>query len=49
MKKINANKVYAFIGRALVYASLYVAAVVGTEGILTKQYLLNGRRNKKCF
>ena len=30
MKKIDRNKVYAFIGRAVVYASLYVAAVVGT-------------------
>lgn len=30
MKKIDKNKVYAFIGRAIVYSSLYIAAVVGT-------------------
>lgn len=30
MKKIDKNKVYAFIGRAVVYASLYALAVVGT-------------------
>ena len=29
-RKIDPNKVYAFIGRAVVYSSLYVAAVVGT-------------------
>lgn len=30
MKKINKNKVYAFIGRAVVYIGLYVGAVAGT-------------------
>ena len=30
MKKIDKNKVYAFIGRAVVYAGLYVGAVAGT-------------------
>lgn len=30
MKKIDKRKVYAFIGRAVVYSSLYMAAIVGT-------------------
>lgn len=30
MKKIDKNKVYSFIGRAVVYSSLYIAAVAGT-------------------
>ena len=30
MKKIDKNKVYAFIGRAVVYTSLYALAVAGT-------------------
>ena len=30
MKKIDKNKVYAFIGRAVVYAGLYVGAVAFT-------------------
>ena len=30
MKKIDQNKVYAFIGQAVVYTSLYIAAVAGT-------------------
>lgn len=30
MKKLNKNKVYQFIGQAVVYSSLYLAAVVGT-------------------
>ena len=30
MKKIDKNKVYAFIGRAVVYTSLYVGAVAFT-------------------
>lgn len=30
MKKIDKNKVYAFIGRAVVYVSLYVGAVAFT-------------------
>lgn len=30
MKRIDKNKVYAFIGRAVVYSSLYIAAVAGT-------------------
>ena len=30
MKKIDKNKVYAFIGRAVVYSSLYIATVAGT-------------------
>ncbi len=29
-RKINPNKVYAFIGRAVVYSSLYITAVAGT-------------------
>ena len=29
-RKIDPNKAYAFIGRAVVYSSLYVAAVAGT-------------------
>ncbi|MGN1297708.1 MAG: hypothetical protein ACI4VH_04710 [Clostridia bacterium] len=28
-RKLNKNKVYAFIGQAVVYSSLYVTAVVG--------------------
>ena len=28
MRKIDKNKVYAFIGRAVVYSSLYVGAIV---------------------
>lgn len=27
MKRIDKNKVYAFIGRAVVYSSLYVGAI----------------------
>lgn len=30
MKKLNKNKIYQFIGQAVVYSSLYLAAVVGT-------------------
>lgn len=30
MKKIDKNKVYSFIGRAVVYASLYALTVAGT-------------------
>lgn len=30
MKKIDKNKVYAFIGRAVVYATLYASAVAFT-------------------
>lgn len=30
MKKIDKNKVYAFIGRAVVYIGLYASAVAGT-------------------
>ncbi len=30
MKKIDQNKVYAFIGRAVVYIGLYASAVAGT-------------------
>ena len=30
MKKLNKNKVYQFIRQAVVYSSLYLAAVVGT-------------------
>ena len=30
MKRIDKNKVYAFIGQAVVYTSLYIAAVAGT-------------------
>lgn len=29
MKKIDKNKVYAFIGRVVVYSSLYAALIVG--------------------
>ena len=29
-RKIDPNKVYAFIGRAVVYSSLYVVTVAGT-------------------
>ena len=28
--KIDKNKVYAFIGRAVVYSTLYLSAVAGT-------------------
>ena len=28
MKRINKNKVYQFIGRAVVYSSLYIATLV---------------------
>ena len=30
MKKIDQNKVYAFIGQAVVYSSLYIATVAFT-------------------
>lgn len=30
MKKLNKNKVYQLIGQAVVYSSLYLAAIVGT-------------------
>ena len=30
MKKIDKNKVYAFIGRAVVYGTLYIGTVLGT-------------------
>lgn len=30
MKKINKNKVYAFIGQAVIYIGLYATAVAGT-------------------
>ena len=30
MKKIDKNKVYSFIGRAVVYIGLYASAVAGT-------------------
>ena len=29
MKKIDKNKVYAFIGRAVVYSTLYIGAIAG--------------------
>lgn len=29
-RKLDKNKVYAFLGRAVVYSSLYIAAVAGT-------------------
>ena len=29
-RKIDKNKVYAFIGRAVVYSTVYVAAVAGS-------------------
>lgn len=29
-RKLDKNKVYAFIGRAVVYSSLYVATVLGS-------------------
>lgn len=28
-RKIDKNKVYAFIGKAVVYSSLYILAIVG--------------------
>lgn len=28
MKKIDKNKVYAFIGRAVVYGAIYISAIV---------------------
>ena len=28
-RKLDPNKIYAFIGRAVVYSSLYVGAVLG--------------------
>lgn len=36
MKRINKNKVYAFIGRAVVYASGWALAVIGTAWALTR-------------
>ena len=30
MKKINKNKVYAFVGRAVIYTSMWALAVSGT-------------------
>lgn len=30
MKKTNKNKVYQFIGQAVVYSTLYISAVAGT-------------------
>lgn len=30
MKRINKNKIYGFIGRAVVYSSLYFGAVAGS-------------------
>ncbi len=30
MKKIDVNKVYKFIGQAVVYSTIYLAAIVGT-------------------
>lgn len=30
MRKIDKNKVYAFVGRAVVYIGLYATAVIGT-------------------
>ena len=30
MRKLNRNKVYAFIGQAVVYIGLYATAVAGT-------------------
>ena len=30
MKKLNKNKIYQFIGQAVVYSSLYIATVVFT-------------------
>lgn len=29
-RKLDKNKIYAFIGRAVVYSSLYVATVLGS-------------------
>lgn len=29
-RKLDKNKVYNFIGRAIVYSTLYVATVIGT-------------------
>lgn len=29
-RKINKNKVYQFIGQAVVYSTLYISAVAGT-------------------
>lgn len=29
-RKLDKNKIYAFIGQATVYSSLYLAAIVGT-------------------
>ena len=30
MKRINKDKIYNFIGRAVVYSTLYISAVAGT-------------------
>ena len=29
-RKLDKNKIYAFIGQAVVYSTLYVATVIGT-------------------
>lgn len=36
MRKIDKNKVYAFIGRAVVYSTLYISGIVFAFWSLTK-------------
>lgn len=41
MKKVDKNKVYAFIGQAVVYSSLYVGSIAFTVwGFLQRNDLL---------
>lgn len=35
-KKLDKNKIYAFIGQAVIYGTIYLAAVVGTVWAFTQ-------------
>ena len=35
-RKLDTNKIYNFIGRAVVYSTLYLSAVAGTAWALTR-------------
>ena len=45
-RKIDPNKAYAFIGRAVVYSSLYVAAVAGTVWAFLQNTIYQKGENK---
>lgn len=35
-KKLDKNKIYAFIGQAVVYGTIYLSAVIGTVWAFTQ-------------